>query len=894
MFIIYDTIIPHKNQNFAGLGFIWYNESQMKNLQVEEILRLVQRPSRYINGELNSYPADLSADFSVCLCFPDVYEVGASNLGLEILYHLINEKKLARCEMAYAPDSDLEKLLRERQFPLFSLESNSGLKSFDIVGFTLQCELVAANIVNMLDLSQIPVFAKDRGDGCPIIIGGGPALTNPEPFCDFFDLFILGDGEQALPAVIEFCKANKHLKRALLLKELSKIDGVYVPSLYSVEYNEDNTVKSVSPVESGVKPVINKSCLKLEDLYFPKKKIVPFTETVHNRLNIEVARGCPGQCRFCQASKYYRPWRQRSLDKLLELLKEGIDSTGYEEVAFSSLSCSDYKHLDKLLIKTNELYGDTKLAISLPSLRCNEHSLNVARYINRNKKPTLTFAPEAGTDRLRNVIGKYLSEKQITDTLLSANEMGWKTIKLYFMIGLPTETDEDIAAITKLVKKVKQEAKGLSFNITVSPFVPKAQTAFQWVPMAKSDEIARKIDLLNKLLPATVKAHNHNASVLEAFIAKGDRRVSQAIYKAWQKGARFDQWADKFGNNIWHEAIKESGLDLDFYVYRTIKENEVLPWEHLDFGMSKAELYKDYLESQSGKWKVESGIDDKNDNYKLQITNYESTAKAEPVIASGIENSAKQSSVVNPSPLAGEGLGEGFAVNSSLHIPLSTLPSGLPFQRFLLRFSRTGAVKFISHLEQIEVFRRAARRGGLPIAFTAGFSPQVKCSFGPPISVGNESLCEYMELYFIQNIDAQTILEKFSAVLPAGFKILSAKRRPLKFPAIDILVNAVEYEIENAEITEKEIEEFLSQETIFVEKEKKGKTVAIDAKPLIKTMSVKNEKMKLVLRLGEGKSIKPEIILKNLLKNKGNYAKIYIIRRTCLYIETSSGELYAP
>ncbi|MDR2191892.1 MAG: TIGR03960 family B12-binding radical SAM protein [Endomicrobium sp.] len=829
----------------------------MKNPQVEEILRLVQRPSRYINGELNSYSADLSADFSICLCFPDVYEVGASNLGLEILYHLINEKKLARCERAYSPDGDLEKLLRERKLALFSLESNCALKSFDIVGFTIQCELVAANIVNMLDLSQIPIFAKDRGDGCPLIVGGGPALTNPEPFCDFFDLFVLGDGEQALPEIIETCKRLKGEPRKKRLKELSKINGVYVPSLYAVEYNEDNTVKSVSPIEPDVKPTIDKSCLQLKDVYFPKKKIVPFVETVHNRLNIEVARGCPGQCRFCQASKYYRPWRQRTLEQLLEFLKDGIDATGYEEVAFSSLSCSDYKHLDKLLIAANELYGDTKLNISLPSLRCSEHSLKVARYINRSKKPTLTFAPEAGTDALRNVIGKYLSEKQIIDTLLSANAMGWKVIKLYFMIGLPTETDEDIAGITELVKKVRKAAKGLNFNATVSPFVPKAQTAFQWFSMAKSEEIARKIDLLNKLLPAVVKAHNHKASVLEAFIAKGDRRLSQAIYKAWQKGARFDQWADKFNENIWNEAIVESGLSLDFYAYRTIKEDEVLPWEHLNFGVSKETLYKDYLkglsERENGKSNAESG------DVKCQNSN-----EAQSVL-----------------PIAD-------------FPPLISKSDIFPVSRFLLRFSRLGLVKFISHLEQIEVFRRAARRSGLPIAFTAGFSPQVKCSFGPPVSVGNESLCEYMELYFTQNIDAQTIMDKISAVLPSNFKILSAKRRPLKFPAIDILVNAVEYEIENADINEKEIEEFLSQETIFVEKIKKNKSVIIDVKPLIKTMSVKNAKMKLILRFGEGKNVKPELLLENLLKNKGNYAKIYIIKRANLYIETSSGDIYEP
>ncbi|MCL2335019.1 MAG: TIGR03936 family radical SAM-associated protein [Endomicrobia bacterium] len=866
----------------------------MKNPQIDEILTLVQKPARYINGELNSHPADMSADFSVCLCFPDVYEVGASNLGIEILYHLINEKKLARCERAFAPDSDLEKILRERKVELFSLESQSSLKSFDIVGFTIQSELVAANIINMLDLAGIAPFAADRGDNVPgdkvpLIIGGGPALTNPEPFADFFDAFVIGDGEEALPEIIEVMKKGAKLPKSEKLKELSKIDGVYVPSLYDVEYNSDGTVKSVktshfcrhceegqSPdaaiqslktldcrapsalaMTATTKPVINKRTLNLENAYFPEKKIVPFVETVHNRLNIEVARGCPGQCRFCQASKYYRPWRERPLSVLLELVKKGIESTGYEEVAFSSLSSSDYRQLDKLLIETNNLYKSSNLSISLPSLRCNEHSLRVAQYINRAKRPTLTFAPEAGTDRLRNVIGKYLSEKQIVKTLLTANAMGWKTIKLYFMIGLPTETDADLAGINTLVRLVKKEAKGLgagdglSFNITVSPFVPKAQTAFQWAPMISAEKIKEKIDYLNKILPAKIKAHNHRASVIEAFIAKGDRRVSRAIYKAWQKGARFDQWADKFGNDIWSEAISESGLSLDFYVYRTIKEDELLPWEHINFGVTKHTLYADYIK----------GI---NETASAETEKFD---KAQCALPENYEEPA---------------------------MPAAMHAANPPVMRMRLRFSKKGKAKFVSHLEQIEVFRRAARRSGLPVAYTAGFSPQVKSAYGPPLSVGEESSAEYMELYFTQKVEPKAVTDSFAAALPDGFKIISAKRAPMTFPAIDSLANLSEFSVQNVNITQEKIDEFLSQKEIIVEKMKKGKTVQIDAKPLIKSMSCENGVLKLLLRFGQGKSVKPGMILKKLLENEEIYAKIYSIERLNLYIETGSGKIYEP
>ncbi|MDR3275324.1 MAG: TIGR03960 family B12-binding radical SAM protein [Endomicrobium sp.] len=836
--------------------------------KIDEILNFVQKPARYINNELNSHHADMSADFSVVLCFPDIYEVGASNLGLEILYHLVNEKKLARCERVFAPDNDMELLLRKNNLSLFSLESNSDLKNFDILGFTIQCELVATNIINILDLSNISIFSKDRKNDEPLIIAGGPALTNPEPFCDFFDLFVLGDGEEAIEEIIKVHKKSKKAKLSRIesLKNLSKIEGVYVPSFYNVEYNDDNTIKSVTPLSEDIKPVVKKRILNLDSAYFPEKKIIPFVETIHNRLNIEVARGCPGQCRFCQASKYYYPWRQKPLEKLINFVKKGIDSTGFEEIAFSSLSCSDYKHLDKLLIETNKLYAKTNLNISLPSLRCNENSLKVAQYINRNKRPTLTFAPEAGTDRMRNVIGKYLSEKQIVKTLLASNAMGWKVIKLYFMIGLPTETDEDIAGIERLVKLIKREAKGLNFNITVSPFVPKAQTAFQWAPMENLFELERKIILLNKLLPAKVKAHNHKSSVLEALIAKGSRKISPLIYKAWQKGARFDQWADKFCDSIWNEAIAESSVDLNFYARRKVKYDEILPWEHLNFGVSKEALYAEYVKA----------INETSD-YKQ----YSSSSVSESTGINKVSND-----IIKNIPLGIDNLPVKNCVNiKALNI--------LPVMRLRLCFSKKEAVRFISHLQQIEVFRRATRRSGLPVAFTSGFSPRVKSSYGPPLSVGQESLSEYMELYFTQKISVEDVKLKFLNVLPEGFKLIDAKRIPLNFPAIDILANIAEYEIKDINIAQGAIDKFLSQDKILVEKIKKNKIIEIDVKPLI--MSFKNESsgLKLKLRFGSGKTVNSEIILKKLLVSQEICEKkIYTIERSNLYIETKNGEIY--
>ena len=813
--------------------------------ELDKILPLVQRPARYINHEINSHKPDMRNEISLCLCFPDIYEVGASNLGIEILYHMVNEKKTARCERAFAPDTDLEEILIKEKKELFSLESKTPLKKFDMVGFTLQCELVGTNIVNMLYLSGIPVFSKDRNEKDPIIIGGGPAMANPEPFADFFDLFLIGDGEDALIKILETykkCKKSKISRKNILL-HLSEIEGVYIPSFFDVAYNDDGTVKTVVPNKKNIPEIITKTIVDLDKAFFHRKKIVPFVETVHNRLNIEVARGCIGRCRFCQASKYYRPWRTRNVNTVMKLVDEGVKNTGYEDVAFSSLSCTDYKDLEELLLETNRKYYEQNLTISLPSMRCNKFSLKVAEYINRSKKPTITFAPEAGSDRLRNVIGKYLSEVDIIDTLLTAHQMGWKTIKLYFMIGLPTETVEDINAIKNLIDKIKMSAKKLNFSITVSPFVPKAHTAFQWQPMFGSDYIKNTINHLRDILPADIRAHNYRASIIEAFLARGDRRISSVIYLVWKKGLRFDQWSDRFNFETWIEAIKEAGLSLDFYVYRQRKPEEVLPWEHINLGVSKEQLYNDYI----------TGISETAD---ISYTNMKDLGKLP-------ENYSQPRQLVSN-----------------------------PTNRVLLKFSRKGYVKYLSQLEQIDFLRRAIKRTKLPVAYTNGFSPQIKASFGPAISVGYESDSEYADLYLTEKTDIEKIYNAFNDVLPEGYELKNVKNMPLRFPAIDRLVNVAEYLVKGINITQDEIDDFLNQDKILISKIKKDKETIIDAKELIiEIKKVENDAIKVLLRFFDGKNLKLDKILERLLNFRENEVKILYTKRNNLFIE-GNGIIY--
>ncbi|MBQ3834913.1 MAG: TIGR03960 family B12-binding radical SAM protein [Elusimicrobia bacterium] len=813
-------------------------------IDLDKILPLIQRPSRYINHEINSHEPDMENDVSLCLCFPDIYEIGASNLGLEILYHMVNEKKTARCERAYAPDTDMEQILIEKNEELFSLESKSPLKSFDIVGFSLQCELVGTNIVNMLSLSKIPVFAKDRKDGDTLIIGGGPVMANPEPFADFFDLFIIGDGEDSLIKVLEtyrVCKKNK-LSRKQILFELSKLEGIYVPSFYDVTYNDDNTVKEFKPNIEGVPYTINKTIVDIDKSFFHNNKIVPFVETVHNRLNIEVARGCVGRCRFCQASKYYRPWRARKPETVLNLLDKSLKNTGYEEVSFSSLSCTDYKDLEELLLKTNEKYYKQNLAVSLPSMRCNRFSLKVAEYLNRDKKPSLTFAPEAGSDRLRNVIGKYLSEDEIVDTLSFAYQMGWRAIKLYFMIGLPTETEQDIDGIKNLIDRVKKTANRLNFSITVSPFVPKAQTAFQWDPMFSEQYFADTILKIKKMIPADIRNHNHKASIVEAFLARADRRVSKAIYIAWQKGMRFDQWKDKFNFDIWMDSIKEAGFDINFYVYRKRDYDEILPWQHLNLGVTKEYLYNDYLKGVSET--AEAAISSNKQALKL------------PENVSSVKKEIFETKY-----------------------------------RVLLKFARQGVVKYVSHLEQIDFFRRALKRTNLPIAYTNGFSPQVKAAFGPAIAVGYESKGEYVDLSLTEKVDIDELKKEIAKILPKGYNITEAKYIPLKLPSIEALINLAKYTVKGVKVSQQEIDAYLKQEKILIPKIKKGIEKLVDAKDLIKDIKiVDDDTIEVLLRIRQDKSIKLEKILQNFLKKEEKEIKILYTIRTGLFVENKEIE----
>ncbi len=595
--------------------------------KLKENLYKISSPERYTGNEWNQINKEWFPDrLKIGLAFPDVYEISMSHLGLKILYHLLNKQNNLLAERVYAPWTDMEKMMRENNIPLFSLESKHEIKDFDVFGFTLQYEMSYTTILNMLDLAGLPLRSKDRGEEYPLVIAGGATVFNPEPLTPFIDLFFIGEAETGISELMErYREYRLHgLPRDQILRNLSKIPGVYVPRFYDVQYDEAGILKEIKPNLDGIKTKIKRQVVKnLNEAFYPTDFLVPYRDIVHDRVVIEIARGCTRSCRFCAAGMVYRPVRERSKEKIIEIADQALASTGYDEISISSLSTVDYTQIEDLTSEMADRYQADKVSISLSSLRVDQFSVDLAKEVQKVRKTGLTFAPEAGTQRLRDVINKGVNEKDMLAAARSAFENGWSRLKLYFMIGLPTETEEDLQGIVDLVyrvldlgkeirKNTKKNMKRIQISVGVSTFVPKPFTPFQWVKMANKSEIETKQQFLRDNLKGRGIKFSWNdpqLSLLEGLLARGDRRLAPLLETVWKKGSNLEGWGEHSNPDIWFEALEEHNISIDSYL-RERDLAEVLPWEQFDVGVDRKFLAKEYRKSMSGELTVDCRFDD--------------------------------------------------------------------------------------------------------------------------------------------------------------------------------------------------------------------------------------------------------------------------------------------
>jgi radical SAM family uncharacterized protein len=612
--------------------------------KIDKCLKNVQNPSRYIGGEVNSYNKEITDEMvRFALAFPDIYEIGMSYLGFQILYNLKNERDDIFCERVFSPWTDMEEEMRKNNLELFTLESKTPLREMDFIAFTLQYELSYTNILNMLNLSNLELRAKDRMASDPIILAGGPNAYNPEPLAEIVDLFVIGEGEEVNLEIIDLYKEVKRegYSKDIFLEKVAEIEGVYVPSLYTVSYHEDGTIKAFQPKKDSVKEKIKKRIIKTFDKsYFPEKVIVPFQDVVHDRGMIEIFRGCTKGCRFCQAGMLYRPIRERSKEDILEKIETILNNTGFEEFALSSLSTLDHSEIKSVVHEFIEKYEDRKIGLSLPSLRLDSFAVDLLKEIQKVRKTGLTFAPEAGTQRLRDVINKGVTEENLFSTLEEVFSNGWNRVKLYFMLGLPTETYEDIKGIAQLGEEAvetyynvdSKKRKGRpQITISTANFVPKPFTPFQWFGQNTVEEFNEKHEYLKSEIKNSKITYNYHGSwesTIEGIIARGDRRLNELLIKAYELGCKFDGWREHFDYDLWLQAFEALNIDTDFYNTRERDYEEILPWDHLDCGVSKDYLIKENEQAKKGNYTVDCRDHCTNCGVNIQIIGGDCYAKS--------------------------------------------------------------------------------------------------------------------------------------------------------------------------------------------------------------------------------------------------------------------------
>ena len=808
--------------------------------------RQIERPGRYLGNEFNSvgkaWPETLVHG---ALVFPDLYEIGMSHQGLQILYHIIKAQKNALAERCYCPDKDAEELLRRTGVPLASLESGRALADFDFLGITLPYELCSINILTILDLAGIPFHADERDESWPLILGGGAGAFNPEPVAAFFDAILLGDGEEAILDIIALIAENKKnpQPKAKLLRRLATIPGIYVPSLFVVA--ADNALR---PLDASVPAPRRRFLPNLDDCRHLLTPLVPNTKIIHDRLGIEIARGCTRGCRFCQAGVTYRPVRERGVEQIMSLAKTGIANSGFEELALLSLSTGDYSCLPQLFPQLIDHFADSFVSVSLPSMRVGTLTPEIMEQIRRVRKTGFTLAPEAGSERLRRVINKGISEEDLLATCQAAFALGWQGVKLYFMIGLPGETEEDLRAIIDLCRKIRVAsgfAGGGKKNVAASVgiFVPKPHTAFQWQGQLGIDEGRDRISFLRRHLPkgVTIKWQIPEQSFLEGVFSRGDRKLAALIETAWRLGARLDGWSEHFRLATWRQAAAACGIVLEDYL-RPRGLDETLPWSHLDCGVTQEFLFEEWRKSQRGIYTPDCRY------HGCQGCGVCDFKEVRPIVH-------------DPEAAAGKALpvptveAARAAANQP---PVRISQTEREHHKYLISYSRLGAIALLGHLDFLQIIFRSLKRAGIATNFSEGFNPAPKVSFAPALPAGTESECEYFLIDSPDKITApEEALTRLNAALPPGLKATALLAHEGRVPQ-DI---ACDYVITNLALPENAGEylaNFLASANWPVTRERKGKGRQVDIRPLVAACAIGDSAIFLTLNYRQGEpGVKP-------------------------------------
>ncbi len=809
---------------------------------LQDILPFVEQPSRYLGTEINRIRKDhRHVKLKMVLAFPDLYEIGTSHFGLQILYSILNQRKDVAAERVYAPGVDLESHLRAAGTPLVSMESRRPLNGFDIMGFSLLYELNYTNILNMLELSGIPFLANRRDVSHPLIIAGGPCACNPEPVADLFDAIVIGDGETVILDMVDGWLEwhdHHHNDRDALLKIWSKIEGVYIPSYFEPVSNPSGRQTAVPRYPEYAK-VVRAVVSDLDHASFPEAPLVPYGRPVHDRLRLEVSRGCTRGCRFCQAGMIYRPVRERSPETLLTQAERAIEKTGYENLSLLSLSTGDYTDLvpflDRLMIRCRP----HQIAVSLPSLRAETLTPHLMETIKRIRKTGFTIAPEAGSQRMRNVINKNITQEDIFRTVADAFRLGWRVIKLYFMIGLPTETDEDIKALLTLVKDLRKiHRKQGQINVSIAAFIPKPHTPFQWSPQMSLSESTEKIDRIRSHLNVSrihVKWQNPKMSILEGLWARGDRRLGNLLITAFEKGCRFDGWSDQFHFERWTAALSDTGIDMDDYTTRPRSPSEPLPWDHIDTRVSKAFLKAEWEKAIRGEPTSDCRYGD--------------------CCACGVCD------FVDVKPQIFNILKDRIETGTGGPDSRDTV-----FRRLQIDYEKMGQARYFGHLEMKNIFFRAIRRSGMTVKYTEGFHPMPKASFDDPLPVGMESEKETFVLTIDQTTVPEDVKRRLNMNLPDGLTVRSCRFVDGKSPRLKGSEISYRITLKNSPFDPAMIERFNGRSAWVVDrKSKKGKTNAIDLKKAIRRIALQpGGDLELSIQSEPGKMVRPAEVLRHL------------------------------